>query len=200
MEIVIELLVYGLGLYFAYRLYKKYRKKLGKYINEIVEEWPDIPDWLNFILGISLLVGSMLMQRIFFFESLIIWLILLIIIPFFYLPINNSKIFNLLSVLTFFLTTFFAITLFFSVDNSRDIIGESFIPDYEVYYTTEFVQYDYGEEEIEIAHINTGNNTLDFILESIFPYAYRILIGLVIILSLMMNIFIRKKNRLIKNG
>jgi len=133
-----------------------------------------------------------------FFESIIVWLILLIIVPFFYLPIKNSKTYNILSVLTFFLTTFFAITLFFSVDNSRDIISKSFISNYNVYYTTEYHQTRYDDKEVDIAHVNTGNKNLDFALESIFPCIYRISIGLIIIFSLLMNISLKEKNKLIK--
>ncbi len=96
------------------------------------------------------------------------------------MPIRNRKAYNFLSVTTFFITAFFAITLFFSVDNSRDIIGETFISGYDVYYTTETVQRDYGDDEIEVAHVNTGNDNLDFVLESIFPFAYRIIIGLIV--------------------
>lgn len=202
MKNVIELFVYSLSLYIAYRLYKKFSDKLGKYISEVSEKWPDIPNWLNWILGILLFAGSIIMQVTLFFESVIVWLVLLIIIPFFFLPISNGKIFNFLSVTTFFLTSFFAVTLFFNEDNSRDVIGEAFVPNYKVYYTTEIVQVDYGEagveeEEKEIAHINTGNNTLDFFLESIFPFVYRILLGIIIILSLILNISIREKNKLI---
>jgi hypothetical protein len=200
MKILIEIIVCVLSLYLAYRLYKRYNKILGLYIDEVTSDWPDIPNWFNWTLGILLFLGCIFAQVTIFFESLIIWLILLIIIPFFYLPIINGKIYNFLSVTTFFLTAFFSITLFFSVDNSRDVIGESFIPNYEVYYTTEYVQTDYGDEEIEVAHVNTGSDTLDFLLESIFPFAYRILIGFIVIFSLLMNVFLRGKNKIIKNG
>jgi hypothetical protein len=203
MKIVIELLVYLLSLYFAYRLYKKFSDRLEKYVNEVTEKWPNIPYWLNCILGISLLIGSIVMQLTMFFVSVTVWLVLLIIIPFFFLPITNRKIFNFLSVTTFLLTSFFAITLFFNVNNSRDIIGEAFIPNYKVFYTTEIVRVDYGtgyeEKEKEIPHIYTGDNTLNYFLESIFPFVYRILLGIIIILSLMLNISIREKNKLITN-
>jgi hypothetical protein len=120
--------------------------------------------------------------------------------PIFYLPIKNKQVYNFLSVTNLFISIFFAITLFFSVDNSRDIIGETFISDYEVYYTTETIQRDYGDEEFELAHVNTGNDNIDFVLESIFPVAYRIVIGFILIFSLLMNISLKGKNKLIRNG
>ena len=200
MKIAIELIVYGLSLYLAYRLYKKYDKVLGLYVDEVVSDWPGVPNWLNWALGIFLFFGCVFAQVTIFFESIILWLVLLIIVPFFYLPIRNSKTYSILSVSTFFLTAFFSATLFFSVDNSRDIIGESFISNYEVYYTTEYYQTNYDDGEVEVAHINTGNKTLDFVLESIFPFVYRIFIGLVVIFSLLMNISLREKNKLIKKG
>ena len=200
METIIEIIIYGLSLYLVYRLYKKYNKILESQINEVIANWPDIPNWLNWALGIFLFIGCVVAQVTMFFESIIIWLILLIIIPFVYLLIKNNKTYNMLSVLTFFLTTFFAITLFFSIDNSRDIIGKSFISNYNVYYTTEYYQTRYDDGEVEVAHVNTGNKTLDFTLESLFPYIYRIFIGLIIIFSLLMNISLKEKNKLIKKA
>jgi len=200
MEIVIEIIVYGLSLFLAYRLYIKYNKILGSYIDEVVSEWPNIPKGLNYLFGLFLFVGCVAAQLTIFFESIIIWLVLLIIVPFFYLPIRNSRTYNICSVTTFFLTAFFSVSLFLSVDNSRDIIGESFIPNYKVYYTTEYYQTDYDDGEVEVAHVNTGNKTFDFVLESIFPFVYRIFIGLVVIFSLLMNLSLRAKNKLIKKG
>lgn len=200
MKTAIEIIIYGLSFYLAYRLYNKYYKILALYSNEVVRDWPNIPSWLNWALGIILFFGCLSSQATFFFESLICWLILLIIIPYFYLPIRNGKIYNILSVSTFFLTAFFSFTLFFSVDNSRDIICESFIPNYDVYYTTEHYQTDYDDYEREVAHVNTGNDTLDFVLETIFPFAYRILLGFIVIFSLLLNVSLREKNKIIKNG
>lgn len=153
MKIIIEIIVYGLSLYLAYLLYKRYYKTITIYIDEAINDWIDIPNWINWGLGIFLFVGCIFAQVTLFFESIVIWLFLLIIMPFFYLPIKNKQAYNFLSVTTFFITAFFAITLFFSVNNSRDIIGETFIFDYDVYYTTEYVQRDYGEDEIEVAHV-----------------------------------------------
>lgn len=198
MKVIIEIIVYGLSLYLAYLLYKKYYKTINIYIDEAINDWIDIPNWINRGLGIFLFVGCIFAQVTLFFESIVIWLFLLIIMPFFYLPIKNKQAYNFLSVTTFFITAFFAITLFFSVDNSRDIIGETFISDYDVYYTTEYVQRDYGEDEIEVAHVNTGNDNLDFVLESIFPFGYRIIIGFIVIFSLLMNISLKEKNKLIR--
>jgi len=200
MKVVIEIIVYGLSLYLAYRLYKRYNKILEAYIDEVINDWPNTPEWLNWILGIFLFIGCTVAQVQYFFESLIVWLILLMIIPFFYLPIKNDKIYNILSVSTFFLTAFFSITLFFNVNNSRDIIGDSFISNYDVYYTTEYYQTDYYDGEKEVAHVNTENETLDFVLESIFPYAYRIFVGFIVIFALLFNISLREKNKIIKNG
>ena len=200
MKTAIEIITMGLSFYLAYRLYNKYYKILALYSNEVVRDWPNIPSWLNWALGIILFLGCLSSQATFFFESLICWLILLIIIPYFYLPIRNGKIYNILSVSTFFLTAFFSFTLFFSVDNSRDIICESFIPNYDVYYTTEYYQTDYDDHEREVAHVNTGNDTLDFVLETIFPFAYRILLGFIVIFSLLLNVSLREKNKIIKNG
>lgn len=200
MKIAIEIIVYGLSIYLMYKLYKKYNKKLGLYVDECINDWPDIPKWINWALGFLLLFGCVFAQASIFFESIIIWLALLIIVPFFYLPITNAKTYNILSVSTFFLTVVFSITLFFNIDNSRDIIGESFISNYKVHYTTEYYQTDYDDGEVEVAHVNTGNDTLDFFLESIFPIVYRIFIGLILIFSLLMNISLREKNKLIKTG
>lgn len=202
MKTIIVIIIYWLSLYLAYRLFEKYNKILGLYIDEIASNWPNIPDWLNLGLGIFLFFGCVFAQIEIFFESVIIWLVLSIIVPFFYLPITNSKVYNMLSGFTFFVTVFFAITLFFSVDNSRDIIGKSFISNYNVHYTTEIVRHNNGEldyeSEVEVAHVNTGNKALDFTLEWIFPCIYRISIGLIIIFSLLMNISLKEKNKLIK--
>lgn len=200
MKIVIEIIVYGLSLFLAYRLYMKYNKILSSYIDEVVGEWPDIPNWLNWVFGIFLFNVCIVAQITIFFESVIIWLVLLIIVPFFYLPIRNSKTYNILSVTTFFLTASFSVTLFFSVDNSRDIIGESFISNYNVYYTTEYYLTDYDDVEVKVAHVNTGNKMLDFVLESVFPFVYRIFIGFVVVFSLLKNLSLREKNKLIING
>ena len=155
MKNIIELLVYSFSLYIAYRLYKKYSDKLQKYVSEVTQTWPDIPYWANCVLGISLLIGSIFIQLEMFFVSVIIWLILLLVIPFFFLPIINKKIFNFLSVTNFLLTSFFAVTLFFNVDNSRDIIGKSFIPNYKVFYTTGLVRVDYGDAGQEVKEKET---------------------------------------------
>ena len=197
---IIEIVVYGLCLYWAYKLYNRYNIIVGAYIDEVVNDWPKVPNWLNWLLGILLFLGCVFVQTKFFFESLIIWLILLFIIPFFYLPIKNGKTYNILSATTFFIISFFSVTLFFSVDNSRDIIGEVFISNYDVYYTTEYYQTQYDDREVEVPHINTGNEALDFFLESIFPYAYRIFIVFICIFSFLLNISFREKNKLFSNS
>jgi len=199
MNTLIEIIVYGLSLFLALILLPLYMKKLSSYIEEVVCDWPDIPNWLNWVFGVFLFLGCLTAQDTIFFESIVIWLVLLIIVPFFYLPIRNSRTYNILSVTTFFLTAFFSVTLFFNIDNSRDLIGKSFIPNYKVYYTTEYYQTDYVDKEVKVTHVNTGNKTLDFVLESIFPFVYRSFIGLIEFFSLLTNLSLRKKNKLIKN-
>jgi hypothetical protein len=66
-----------------------------------------------------------------------------------------------------------------------------------VYYTTEYYQTDYDDGEVEVAHVNTGNKTLDFMLESVFPYVYKISIGFIVIFSLLLNVSLREKNKII---
>jgi hypothetical protein len=200
MKGIVAVIVYSLSLFLGYFLYKKYGNKLGDYINEIAEEWPDIPNWLNWTLGILLFFGCVAAQSTLLFESILIWLIFLVIIPFFFLPIVNSKVFNFLSVSTLFLTGFFSISLFFNVDNTRDIIGEKFISNYSVYYTTEYVQRGDADFEVDVAHVETGDSNMDFILESIFPHVYRVIIGLIVALSMLMHITLREKNKLIRTG
>jgi len=199
MNTLIEIIVYGLSLFLALILLPLYMKKLSSYIEEVVCDWPNIPNWLNWVFGVFLFLGCLTAQDTIFFESIVIWLVLLIIVPFFYLPIRNSRTYNILSVTTFFLTAFFSVTLFFNIDNSRDLIGKSFIPNYKVYYTTEYYQTDYVDKEVKVTHVNTGNKTLDFVLESIFPFVYRSFIGLIEFFSLLTNLSLRKKNKLIKN-
>ena len=199
MNTLIEIIVYGLSLFLALILLPLYMKKLSSYIEEVVCDWPDIPNWLNWVFGVFLFLGCLTAQDTIFFESIVIWLVLLIIVPFFYLPIRNSRTYNILSVTTFFLTAFFSVTLFFNIDNSRDLIGKSFIPNYKVYYTTEYYQTDYVDKEVKVTHVNTGNKTLDFVLESIFPFVYRSFIGLIEFFSLLTNLSLIKKNKLIKN-
>ena len=193
MNTIIEIIVDGLSLFLGLILYMIYNKIFSSYLEEVASDWPDIPNWLNWGFGIFLFLGCLVAQDTIFFESIIIWLILLIIVPFFYLPIRNSRTYNILSVTTFFLTAFFSVTLFFNIHNSRDLIGESFIPNYNVYYTTEYYQSDYADYEVKVAHVNTGNKTLDFMLESIFPFVYRSFIGLVSIFSLLTNLSLSKK-------
>jgi hypothetical protein len=205
MEVFIEVIVYGLSLLLGYLLMKKHGKELNLFFEQVVSEWPSIPNWSNWVLGI-LLVGSVIvLQKWFFFESLIVWILLVIIAPFFYLSINKFQIFSFLQVLTFFITIFYALALFFGIDNSRDVICESLIPNYSVYYTTEDVTVSdpgggYTTEEREIAHVETGNNALDFMLERMFPYVFRIAIGLTILLSLKINISIRMKHQIIHDN
>lgn len=194
----IEIVVYGLSLLLGYLLLKKHGKELNLFFDQVVSEWPSIPNWVNWVLGIFLLCSVMVLQMSFFIESLIVWILLVIIVPFFYLSINKSQIFSFVQVLTFFITIFYAVALFFGVDNSRDTICKILIPNYSVYYTTENVSVRTPdgfetEEEREIAHVETGNTSVDFILERIFPYAFRIAIGLTILLSLKINISIRRK-------
>lgn len=198
---IVVIIGYVLYALFGFILIMKYNGTLSRYIDEVISDWPDIPNWLNFTFGLILFSVCIFAQIAIFYEAIIIWIVLLIIVPFFYLPIRNSKTYNLLSITTFFLTAFFSVTLFMSVDNSRDIIGESFIKNYKVYYTTEYYQTNYDDErEVEIAHINTGNKTFDVVLELIFPLVYRIFIGLIVIFSLLLNISLREKNKLIKEG
>ena len=198
----IEIVVYGLSLLLGYLLLKKHGKELNSFFDQVVSEWPSIPNWVNWVLGIFLFGSVIVLQMSFFIESLIVWILLVIIVPFFYLSINKSQIFSFLQVLTFFITTFYAVALFFGVDNSRDAICKILIPNYSVYYTTENVGVRTPdgfetEEEREIAHVETGNTSVDFILERIFPYAFRIAIGLTILLSLKINISIRRKHQII---
>ena len=180
-------------------------KRINIYIDETINDWIDIPIWMNLGLGILLFVGCYFAQKTIFFQSIVIWLFLLIILPFCYLPIKNKEVYNFLSITTIFITTFFAITLIFNFDNSRDIIGETFITDYEVYYTTETVpttSFDGrtidGVEDVEIAHVNTGNKNLDFFLEELF-IVYLIVIVFVVIFSLLINISLKEKRKLIRN-
>ena len=56
MKAIIEIIIYGLSFYLAYRLYTKYNKILGLYIDEVVSNWPDIPNWLNWALSIFLFI------------------------------------------------------------------------------------------------------------------------------------------------
>ena len=198
MRTFIEIVIYGLSLLLGYLLLKKHGKELNLFFNQVVSEWPSIPNWVNWFLGIFLLCSVIVLQISFFIESLIAWILLVIIVPFFYLSINKSQIFSFVQVLTFFITIFYAVILFAVVDNSRDKICEILIPNYSVYYTTETVMVSdysggYDTDEREVAHIETGNTTVDFMLERIFPYAFRIVVGLAILLSLKINISIRRK-------
>ena len=47
MNTLIEIIVYGLSLFLALILLPLYMKKLSSYIEEVVCDWPDIPNWLN---------------------------------------------------------------------------------------------------------------------------------------------------------
>jgi len=205
MGVFIEVVVYGLSLLLGYLLLKKHGKELNLFFEQVVSEWPSIPNWINWVLGIFLFCSVIVLQMLFFIESLIAWIFLVIIVPFFYLSIHKSQIFSFLQVLTFFITTFYAVALFFGVDNSRDVICKSLIPNYSVYYTTEDVTVNdpgggYTTEEREIAHVETGNTSVDYMLERIFPYAFRIAIGLTILLSLKINISIRMKHQIIHDN
>ncbi len=80
MKIIIEIIVYGLSLYLAYRLYKRYYKTISIYIDEAINDWIDIPNWINWGLGILLFVGCIFAQVTIFFQSFVIWLFLIIIV------------------------------------------------------------------------------------------------------------------------
>jgi len=200
MKYIANIVFLLLSIYLAYFFYKKYHKILRAHINEVLSNWPNLPSWLNVIILFFLLGVCFIFQFEFLFESIIVWFFLLIILPFLYLRIKNIKIYNVLSVTTLILTSFFSITLFFNMDNSREIIGNTFISNYSVYYKTEYYQTRYDESEIEVAYVNTGNKVLDFILESIFPFVYRALIFLVMIYSLLLNIFLKEKNKIIREN
>lgn len=113
MEIVIKLIIYSFIFIYAFILYRKYGKKLGEYFAEMFNPLLAIPIWLFWTFTILLFFLCVIIQASVLFESLIIWLVLSIIIPFFYSPIRNNRIFNFLSISTFFLTTIFSVTLFF---------------------------------------------------------------------------------------
>jgi len=200
MRYFIQHLIYLLGIYLVYRFSGKFGTKILDYIKEVLNQWPKLPKWLNWVFGVVLVVVSIILQDDLFFASLIGWLILSIILPLlFLLYLPNIKSLNLLSVTSFLVTTFFALILIFNSDHARDKICKTFMPEYKVSYTTEIVKARHIEDddrEIENAHIDTGNKSLDFFLESVFTGAFDILITILILVSWLLNISIRDKRRL----
>lgn len=71
-----------------------------------------------------------------------------------------------------------------------------------MFYTTELGPSigDGDSDEIEVAHIHTGDSTLDFIFKSLFPLIYRLFIVFIVIFSLLINIYVREKNPFIKTA
>jgi hypothetical protein len=198
-KITIWIICYGLSFYLFYRLHEKYHKQIVFYFKETISYWFKFPNWMNWGLGFFLFFGCIFLQKEIFPQSFVLWLILLFIAPIIYRPIRNRKVFNIISVTIFFITTFYAILLFFLVDNARNLIGETLISGYKVHHTTEFIQNDFGDyDEIEVTNANTGNDILDFALEAIFPIAFRVIIGLMVLYSAIINISLNEKNKLTK--
>lgn len=208
LKVIIDVVTYGLGIYYGLHLILKHGDKLKKYFNDILEGYPKMPQWLNWTLGIVLFLCCIIVQIIFFKISLIFWLFLLIIVPITYIKIKNRKIINSLQVILFFICTFYAIVLFVNIDDSRDLIGKSLLPNYRVYYKTESVQVDYydlgtEDKEKEIAYVHTGNKNADFFFEKIFPVIFRLIIALLFLASLFINISIMNiinKNKMISEN
>lgn len=203
METALYIGTYIFCIIFAIVVYQRKGKEIGVYIEEVAADWPNFPKWINYVIFMAILpLSCIALQVSFLFESLFLWITLLFIIPFFYLPIKNGTTYNLLTVTTFAITMFYGIALFFNTDKTRDIIGEYFIRNYEVSYTTEYytANNDYGtEHDVNIAHINTGNQNLDFFMESMFPLLFRSFTALIIITSLLFNISMRKKNKMLRS-
>jgi hypothetical protein len=198
--IVLELLIYGISLLIIYLFYKKFKNEIGDQFDEFLKEWP-LPNWLNYVIGIPLFPILILLQLDFYFESFIIWLISIFIIPFLFFSIKKTNVFNVFQALTLFLTLTFGIVIFFSLNNSRDIICDTLINNYEVEYTTEYYIDSNGDgHEREIPIINSGNESLDFILVQIFPVVYHSFIALLLLWNLKINISIRRKFNIIQES
>jgi hypothetical protein len=205
LKIIIPIITYALIIYLCFRLYKRYYDRISSYIDETTDNWYDLPNWINWVLLILLVIGCNIaqIQKIYFY-SIIIWFLLLYIMPFFYIHSKNNKIYNFFSLITLYITITFGIILFFKVDNSRDIIGKTFIKDYSVYYTEEKIRYSVGREDVEseadIAHINTNNENLDFFLNEIFPFLYHFLIVIFLNYSIILNISFKGKYKKINEN
>ncbi len=204
---IIDITLYGLGIFAVYYIFFVYGHKLESFLTDVFHDYPI--KRLNSIMGsiVLLLLGSVLAQMFFFFAAVSLWLFLLFGAPFLifqvkakgdYNIIQRTRAFNVMLSTNLAITMCFGLALFFSVDNARDNIGYSLIPEYSVYYQTETVMVDYYDlgyidEDKEIAYINTGNAHLDFVLTRTFPTIYRITVFFLFILA--MFLFINIKNR-----
>ena len=194
-----ELIFIGLILFLTYFIYKKSKKTISNYFEDVLGNWVVPSISLFFFTFFCLIFVCGLIQIFFFLSSIIIWGILLTVAPFLFLPIVNKKLYNFLSEITLFIIVAYSIALTTQVDKSRKVIAEKFISNYDLYYSSKIIETEYGDEDISIMHIKTGNNYLDFVIGSNFSYFYRTLIWLILMYSIYININLRNKNKLIRS-
>ncbi len=195
---IIDIVLYGIGIFAVLRTFVVDGDKITAFLAGIIRDFPIRKKYIIILLIIILLVGTVLAQKEFFLPSLILWIFLLFCVPFLIFYVKKIIHFNTIFSTIVVINMCYGIVLFSLVDNTRDIIGHSFIPQYSVYYQKETVMVNYHDlgyidEERDIAYINTEDDHLDYILTFIFPTIHRISVFYLYILA--MYLFINIKNR-----
>jgi len=184
----LALIIYPLSIFIGYQLDKLYNNKVSNYFLDNLYQWSSA-----YTLGFLLFIICVIFQSSIFFESIIIWLIALFVMPFISLSIE-SKEHNIISSLTFLIAVSLTIGLMYNLDKTRDFIGQTFISDYRV-------EYDYvpvHDEIKKIIYINTDNKNLDYILRDVFPIVYNLFTISLLIISFLLNIMIANRKELLK--
>lgn len=182
------LIIYLIWMLIPVILFTKYNKQIGAYYDRVVKELPKPRYGLYISIGIILSIGILL---IFFLEKqeiLLLLIVLCLILPMLLLIIKNQKYHCLSSAASFFFLFAVSITLVATSDSIRDVFGKKYIKNFHVSYTTEYNPRD--ETEIEVSHVNTGNEVLDEFLESTFPLLFEVVITILSASTLLLNAYI----------
>lgn len=151
--------------------------------------------WVS--IAIVFLFAIVATQILFFEYSIAIWLLFLFVLPWFLSRVSNQTNSTTLPIV-FWACVVFGFVLVALFDNARDTIAEKFISDYTVSYKEEVVRtttvdggYDYQERDI--AYVDTKNDGLDWLLQTMFTPIWNLIVIVLLIISFRLNVRIRKK-------
>ncbi len=178
-------------------IFPEYHKKIENHISELFESWK----YSNTLSGLLILLGfffTVIMATDYLYLYIGIWLFSCFFTPFFLTIFKNKQTYNLISLINLVVIILLSINISMKTDVIRDDICYELIPNYKVYYTEEIVtnhQTD-TDNEVSVAHINTGSELLNSITETM---TLNLKVMIIIVIAVYLYLSIGLKNKLFFN-
>ena len=196
---MIQIIFAALAILILYFIKNRFGDYFKDYMNNTLKHWPKFPSWINWVLAFFLFVACTYFFLIDFYSSVIVWFGILLFMPFI-LSINpQNKYLNRIGVVSFLVSLFFTVVLIGNLDRTRDFIGNTFISNYKLEYktVTKYSTSSDGAPEKwseDVPFFHTGDHKKDYFLKNIFPIIYYYVIGFLWLISLSVNVFIKKSS------